>query len=303
MEVKLLAAIQLVEKTMSCVILKFWAWVILAFCFVAATLIGVGVGLIGNAFELHSTLPAEIGSVIGFCVCGYLAFVVRGTTMLPRRVGHIRVLVDQLNEATVFSSQEQLSRYRDALATYFGDATKLARVERKIRQGLVLIYTDRCHSERFCFGNSFLTAVVNTGINVLTAFQAEIILAYVIKTASQETVELVAKKGLLLFAQEVKAFSKPLWIVNSVMYVGLILLYSVLLYPLAWVDGIVPFEMGLWVNVFAMVFAWVLKATFLESIVVAALIPMFFSRVDGQEVRSEDIKTFSQLGTLFDAEK
>ena len=93
MEVKLLASVQLVEKTMSCLILKFWAWIVIAFCFVAATLIGAGVGLIGNAFEIHSTLPAQIGSVVGFCVCGYLAFIVRGTTMLPRRVGHIRVLV------------------------------------------------------------------------------------------------------------------------------------------------------------------------------------------------------------------
>lgn len=303
MEVKLLASVQLVEKTMSCVILKFWAWIVIAFCFVAATLIGAGVGLIGNAFEIHSALPAQIGSVVGFCVCGYLTFVVRGTTMLPRRVGHLRVLVDQLGESVVLSSKEQFVRYKDAAATYFGGTAKLAHIERKIRQGLTLIYSDRCRLERFCFGKSSLTILVNMVVNFLTAFQAEIILAYVIKAASKETAELTAKKGLLLFAQEVNTYSKSLWVVNGVMYVGLILLYSVLLYPWAWIDSIVPFEMGFWVNVFAMVFAWVLKATFLESVVVAALIPIFFARVNEQEVRSEDIKNFSQLEALFETEK
>ncbi|MBT7109194.1 MAG: hypothetical protein HN942_09115 [Methylococcales bacterium] len=303
MEIKLLAAVQLVEKTMSCVILKFWAWIIIAFCFVAVTLIGAGIGLMTNAFELHSTLPAQFGAVIGFCVCGYLAFKVRGTTMLPRRAGHVRVLVDQLNETVVLSAKEQVARYKDTVESYFGDVVKLAQVERKIRQGLTLIYFDRCHAERFSLGNRYLKALVNSGINLLTAFQAEVILAYVIKTASQEPVELVAKKGVLLFAQEVSAFSRPLWMVNAVMYVSLIFIYIVLLYPWAWVDGIVPFEMGLWVNVFALIFAWVLKATFLESVMVGALIPVFLGRVSGQEIKPESIESFSQIEALFGVEK
>ncbi|HIG08100.1 MAG TPA: hypothetical protein EYQ55_07340 [Methylococcaceae bacterium] len=303
MEIKLLAAVQLVEKTMSCVILKFWAWIIIAFCFVAATLIGAGVGLIANAYELHSTLPAQLGSVIGLCVCGYLAFKVRGTTMLPRRAGHVRVLVDQLNESVVFSGKEQVARYKDTVESYFGDAVKLAQVERKIRQGLTLVYFDRCRAERFSLGNRYLKALVNSGINFLIALPAEVILAYVIKTASQEPVELVAKKGVLLFAQEASAFSRPLWMVNVVMYVGLIFIYGVLLYPWAWVDGIVPFEMGLWVNVFAMIFAWVLKATFLESVMVGALIPVFLARVSGQEIKPEGIESFSQIEVLFGTEK
>ncbi|MDP7536790.1 MAG: hypothetical protein QF470_03060 [Methylococcales bacterium] len=303
MDIKLLAAVQLVEKTMSCVILKFWAWIIIAFCFVATTLIGAGIGLTTNAFELHSTLPAQFGAVIGFCVCSYLVFKVRGTTMLPRRVGHVRVLVDQLNDSVVYSSKEQVARYKDTVESYFGDAVKLAQVDRKIRQGLTLIYFNRCHAERFSLGNSYLKALVKSGINFLTAFQAEVILAYVIKTASQEPVELVAKKGVLLFAQEVSAFSRSLWVVNAVMYVGLIFLYIVFLYPWAWVDGIVPFEMGLWVNVFAMICAWVLKAAFLESVMVGALIPVFLARVSGQEIKPEGIESFSQIEALFVTEK
>jgi len=303
MEIKLLAAVQLVEKTMSCVILKFWAWIIIAFCFVAATLIGAGIGLTTNAFELHSTLPAQFGAVIGFCVCGFLAFKVRGATMLPRRTGHVRVLVDQLDETVVLSGKEQVARYKDTVESYFGDAVKLAQVERKIRQGLTLIYFDRCHAERFSLGNRYLKALVNSGINFLTALQAEVILAYVIKTAPQEPVELGAKKGVLLFAQEASAFSRPLWIVNAVMYVSLIFIYIVLLYPWAWVDGIVPFEMGLWVNVFALIFAWVLKASFLESVMVGALIPVFLARVSGQEIKPESIESFSQIEALFGAEK
>jgi len=303
MEIKLLAAVQLVEKTMSCVILKFWAWIIIAFCFVAATLIGAGIGLTTNAFELHSTLPAQFGAVIGFCVCGFLAFKVRGATMLPRRTGHVRVLVDQLDETVVLSGKEQVARYKDTVESYFGDAVKLAQVERKIRQGLTLIYFDRCHAERFSLGNRYLKALVNSGINFLTALQAEVILAYVIKTAPQEPVELGAKKGVLLFAQEASAFSRPLWIVNAVMYVSLIFIYIVLLYPWAWVDGIVPFEMGLWVNVFALIFAWVLKASFLESVMVGALIPVFLARVSGQEIKPESIESFSQIEALFGTEK
>jgi len=303
MEIKLLAAVQLVEKTMSCVILKFWAWIIIAFCFVAATLIGAGIGLTTNAFELHSTLPAQFGAVIGFCVCGFLAFKVRGATMLPRRTGHVRVLVDQLDETVVLSGKEQVARYKDTVESYFGDAVKLAQVERKIRQGLTLIYFDRCHAERFSLGNRYLKALVNSGINFLTALQAEVILAYVIKTAPQEPVELGAKKGVLLFAQEASAFSRPLWIVNAVMYVSLIFIYIVLLYPWAWVDGIVPFEMGLWVNVFALIFAWVLKAAFLESVMVGALIPVFLARISGQEIKPESIESFSQIEALFGAEK
>ena len=210
--------------------------------------------------------------------------------MLPRRAGHVRVLVDQLNETVVLSAKEQVARYKDTVESYFGDAVKLAQVERKIRQGLTLIYFDRCHAERFSLGNRYLKALVNSGINLLTAFQAEVILAYVIKTASQEPVELVAKKGVLLFAQEVSAFSRPLWMVNAVMYVSLIFIYIVLLYPWAWVDGIVPFEMGLWV-------------TFLESVMVGALIPVFLGRVSGQEIKPESIESFSQIEALFGAEK
>jgi hypothetical protein len=299
MQLKMLTAVQLMEKTMSCVLHKMWVWFIVCFCYFASILVGTGIGLMFYAVDVQSSLLTQIGTVIGLGVCGYFAHKLRGSTLVPERTGHVRVLVEQLDQAAVFEGKTQLEKAQKTTADYFGDIFKLAELERSIRCTLQDIFTDRLQTQRYAFNNARVKTVLDTLVGILVAFVAEVILAFYIKNRGSESPGTTCKLALTLFAQKLDELIKPIWMLNLFMFTGFFICYALLLYPINWATDLLPVSVGIWKYVLALIFAWGIKAVFMESIAVAALIPVFFDTVKDQKPDAKVAKRLTELSKAY----
>ena len=83
------------------------------------------------------------------------------------------------------------------------------------------------------------------------------------------------------------------------MYTGFFICYAILLYPIIWATDILPVSVGIWNHVLALIFAWGIKAVFMESIAVAALIPVFFDNVKDQKANAKTTEHLMQLSKAY----
>ena len=294
MQINLLKATQLVEKTMPCTLNKLGMWFIVCSAFLAATLAGAGTGLIVYAFGLRSAILAEILAAAGFLTCAYLLMKLRGSIFVPLRSGHIRVLLEQTASEETLERKVQIQHANQTVKDYFNSVADLATLERNIRKVLRKIYVSRLNIDRYAFDKAYVKKVLHTITGILVAFIAEAVLAYAI-AAKAENATAACKTALAIFVREIERFSKSICYLNTFMYAGWIFFIFVMLFPINWLTGMLPFSFGLWNLVFAMVFAWGIKAAILESIAVAAFIPLFFESIKDQQSDPETAKQISVL--------
>ena len=299
MQLNLLKATQLVEKTMPCALNKFKVWFFVCLGFLAATLTGAGVGLIVFAFGIESPVLALLLAAAGFVGCGYLLVQLRGSIFVPLRIGHVRVMLDQMKSKEIIGGEVQVKRLKSTVKDYFGSVEKLAPLERKIRHVLQAVYVQRLNSDRLSFGNEYAKKFLDTLTGILVAFVAEAILAYAISHKSDGGKGASSKKALTLFAQEIESLSKSILILNAFMYLGWIFFVIVMLFPINWLTGMLPFSFGVWNIVFAMVFAWMVKAVLFESVAVAAFIPLFFDKIKDKQVSAAMSEQLAGLSVEF----
>ncbi len=299
MQLNLLKATQLVEKTMPCVLSKMKVWFMVCFGFLASTLAGAGVGLIIFAFGIESSVLASILAGAGFLGCGYLLVKLRGSIFVPVRAGHVRVMLAQMQSSETIAAKVQLKKYKGTVKDYFESVEKLAPLERKIRGVLKEVYAQKLNLDRLSFGSQYAKQLLDVVTGIFVAFITEVILAYAIRNKVEGGRPASSKKALALYVQEMDGFSKSVWISNVFMYLGWIFFIFVMIFPINWLTGMLPFSVGIWNLVFAMVFAWMVKAVIFESIAVAAFIPLFFDRVKDQEVKAETTERLSALSVEF----
>lgn len=297
-QIKLLKATQLVEKTLPCTLKKFWVWFGVCFAFLACTLVGAGIGLIVYAFGLEISILAWVFSSAGFLICGYFLMKLRGSIFVPLRAGHVKVLLEQMKKGAELDRKQQIQLSENTATYHFGSVVKLAALERSIRGVLTAIYSNRLQIKRFSFGNPYCERVLKLLVGIMTASIAEVILAYAIRATKEKPV-VSCKKALALYYQEVDAFTKPLWVMNLFTGLGWMFFIFMMLFPINWLTGMLPFSFGIWNVIFAMVFAWNFKAVILETISVAAFIPVFFETVDGKELDPETPSALAELSTDF----
>lgn len=299
MQLKMLTAVQLMEKTMACVLHKMWVWFVVCFCYFASILIGTGIGLMFYTIDVQFSLLTQIGTVIGLCTCGYFAYKLRGSTLVPERTGHVRVLVEQLAQKPTFANNLQLEKARNTTTDYFGDKFKLAKLERSIRCVLQDIFTDRLQTQRYALNNERVKTALDTLVGILVAFIAEVILAFYIKNHGSENPATTCKLALTLFTQQLDNLIKPIWMLILFMFTGFFICTFFMLYPISWITDLLPVSVGIWKYVLALIFAWGFKAVFMESIAVAALIPVFFDTVKDQKPDAKVAKRLTQLSKAY----
>ena len=125
------------------------------------------------------------------------------------------------------------------------------------------------------------------------------ILAFYIKNRSTESPGATCKLALTLFTQQLDNLIKSIWALNIFMYTGFFICYAILLYPIIWATDILPVSVGIWNHVLALIFAWGIKAVFMESIAVAALIPVFFDNVKDQKANAKTTEHLMQLSKAY----
>ncbi len=294
-QINLLTATQLVEKTMPCTLNKLGIWIAVCFAYLASALAGAGVGLIVFAFGIRSAMLATIMAIIGLSACAYILMKLRGSIFVPLRTGHLRVLLLQMQSRETLPRQQQLEQAKNTVVDCFGSVEELAVLERNIRGVLGRVYMQKFNLSS---SNPYCDKALRTLVNVLAAFIAEPVLAFAIKLGNGDS-KRACKQALTLFIQEMDTLSKPVYCLSGFMYGVWIFFIFVMLFPINWLIGMLPFTLGIWNIVFAMIFAWAIKAAIVESIAVATLIPILFSTIEGKPVSEVAEKQVTGLSEGF----
>lgn len=294
MQLNLLKATVLVEKTSPCLLTKLKAWLIICFSFLASALAGAGVGLIVYAFGIKSSILATLMAVVGVTVCAYFLMKLRGSVFVPVRAGYVRVLLKQIAQEKNLSGKEQMEIAKSTTEECFIKIENLSKLERQIRYVIVKAFAKHLKIDRLSFNNQSIKQAWLFILNILTSFVSEPILAYVIKKRPAK-LKTSSAEALAVFVSNLNQQWKTTLILSIFIYASWVFFVIALIFPINWLLGMLPFSLGYWNIVFALIFAWGIRAALFESIAVAAYVQLFLDQCEAYESDASDLQLVSEL--------
>lgn len=268
--------------------------VIVYFCIATALIlmtgtgagVGYGVGLFGDdEFQATSTFW---GGAAGFALTAGVIFFLRDYLLYIVKAGHIAVMVALMDGQAVPFGQGQIAYARTVVAQRFGQASALFAMDQLIK-GVINAVTGLMQGVLAFVpipGLDRIMGVVRAYLRLAVGLVDEVILAHAIRTRSDNAWESV-HDGLVMYAQNARAMLiNAAWL--TVIVWGLsALVFVVMLAPAAAIVWLLPGEGTGGMFVFAVVFAWAVKAALIEPFAVACMLQVFFTVTQGQEVNPE----------------
>lgn len=245
----------------------------------AGGLVGYGVGHIGDD-------PAAFGfwgGVIGFGAVSVAVYWIREYLLYILKAGHIAVLVELIEGRNLPEGKGQIEHAKEVVTARFGEANLLFALDQLIK-GVIRAITGLIGGIAAFIplpGLNGLVAFINTVIRMSLTYVDEIILGYNIKLNSQNPWE-TSRQGLVLYAQNGRIMVKNAIWLSIMLWVLAILIFIIMLAPMAGLFYILPGHVAGWSFVAAIVFAWAFKAAFLEPFAIAALMDVYFRTIEGQ---------------------
>ena len=292
--------LSLMFRTSPFILLRMLVYFGITFGYLAATgggsAIGYGIGHVGDdpgSFALW-------GGVIGFAMVSVILYWVREYILYIVKAGHIAVLVDLMDGRDMPAGKSQIDHASEVVRARFGETNVLFAMDQLIK-GVIGAVTGLIGGIGAFLpipGLQGLVRFVNTVIRISLTYVDEVILAYNIRTNSQNPWE-SARQGLVLYAQNGRIMVKnALWL--ALMLYGLsIAIFIVMLAPMATLFYVLPSEIAGWSFVAAIVFAWAFKAAFLEPFAIAALMDVYFRTIQGQAPNPDWDRKLSDVSARF----
>ena len=204
------------------------------------------------------------------------------------KAAHIAVLVELLDGKSVPGGQNQLQYGAQFVKAHFAQSSVLFGVDQIIKAVLKVITRTLTGIAAFIPIPALQTLInlVNSVLRMSLTFVDEVILAYMIRTRTTNPWE-TAKDGIILYAQNYGHMLKNAAWLTLFMWGLTILIFILLLGPVAALLAFAPSTLGGWGFVFAFIFAWALKAAVLEPIAITALMQAYFKVIEGQKPDTE----------------
>ena len=287
----LIRAIGLVVQTAPFVVLRLLVYLGIAVAYLVATGGGAAVGFgFGNlsADPDTPTAGAFWGGLGGFGVVSAVLYLAREYILYLVKAAHIAVLVELLDGKSVPGGQNQIQYGAQFVKAHFAQSSVLFGVDQIIKAVLKVITRTLTGIAAFLPIPALQTAInrVNSVLRMSLTFIDEVILAYMIRERTNNPWE-TAKDGLILYAQNYGHMLKNAAWLTLFMWGLTILIFVLLLGPIAAMLAFAPSTLGGWSFVFAFIFAWSVKAAVLEPIAITALMQAYFKVIEGQKPDAE----------------
>ncbi len=284
----LLAGIQLVEKSITYTLYRQFVWIGLCLAYIAAILSGTGTLLALSAVGIEGSGIGTVGGVFGFIALSLALYTLRKTVFLPIRAGHLCAMLNNIKNIKQDEKKSVELSKKKAKARYKKPAT-LLKMEQNIRAVLVDLYRKNNGIERKGEENLWLTKIIDSTLSYFIGFLAEVILAYGFDK-KELPFKRACRDGLILFAQNEQKYFRLALICWAFMLLTYLASACLLIYPVSWLTELLPVSVGIWNLIVAMILAWGIKATYLESTCVAALLLVFLDFAEKHPV-DENIGT------------
>jgi hypothetical protein len=290
----------LLAQTYPFILLRMLVYFGITFAYIVATgggaAIGYGVGHVSDdpmAFTLW-------GAVIGIGVVSIAVYWIREYLLYILKAGHIAVMVELMQGTPLPQGQGQISHARQVVTARFGEANVLFVLDQLIK-GVIRAITGLVGGVAMILpipGLQGLLSFFNTIIRMSLTYVDEIILGYNIKVGSTNPWE-TSRHALVLYAQNGKRMVKNAIWLTLMLYVLAIVIFLVMLAPMAALFYIMPGHIAGWSFVAAIVFAWAFKAAVLEPFAIAALMAVYFEVIEGQVPNPEWDRKLTEVSGKF----
>ena len=260
--------------------------------------VGYGVGLLGDEeFQATSTFW---GGALGFGLTIGVIFFLRDYLLYLVKAGHIAVMVELMDGKPVPGGQGQIAYAKGVVTERFGQASALFALDQLIK-GVINLVTGLLQGVLFILpipGLDRIMGVVRAYLRLAVGLVDEVILGHAIRTRSDNAWE-AAHDGLVLYAQNARPMLVNAAWLTMITWVLAALVFLVMLAPAAAVVWLLPGESSAGMFIFAVVFAWAVKAALIEPFAVACMLQVFFKVTEGQEPNAEWRGRLTQASAKF----
>lgn len=293
------------------VVLRTWPFVVLRMlvyfgitvAYVLATGVGAGVGYgVGHILN-DPDGPISFGlwgAVSGFGLTSAVLYWLREYILYIVKAGHIAVMVHLIEGREVPGGQSQIGYAREVVTARFGEANVLFVLDQLVKGALRAIaalvggFAALLPIPGLSAIASFFSAVMRMSLTYVD----EIILAYNVRLDS-DTPFKTACQGVVLYAQNGKAMVKnALWLSILVWPIAIVVFLSALA-PAAALLYYMPGQLAGWSFVLAIIFTWAFNSAFIEPFCIAALMQVYFRRIEGQEPDKQWERRLSETSKQF----
>ncbi|WP_240229537.1 hypothetical protein [Devosia lacusdianchii] len=243
--------------------------------------IGWGIGAMGDE-DFHISATAW-GGGLGFVLTAGVIYFLREYILYIVKAGHIAVLVELMDNRPIPDGRAQIDYATTVVKSRFAEASVLFAVDQLVKGVLRAItgLVDGVASILPIPGLQQVVGVVRAFLRIAVGLVDEVILAYAIRTRSTNPWA-SARTALVLYGQNYQVMLKNAAWLTVFTYV---LSFVVFLFMLAPAAAAVWFLPGGWSAggfVFALIFAWAVKAALIEPFAIACLMDVYFGVIAGQ---------------------
>ncbi|MGB0901146.1 hypothetical protein [Halocynthiibacter sp.] len=243
--------------------------------------IGWGVGAMGDdGFQASSTLW---GGAAGFGIAGAALFFMRDYILYMVKAGHIAVMIEYLEGRDIPGGKGQIAYAQGIVKERFAQANVLFAIDRLIK-GVIRAVTGLVQGIASLLPIPGLDGIMNlvrAFLKVAVGLIDEVILAHLIRE-KVENPWTGAQEALVLYAQNAKPMLKNAAIITIVSYILSFVVFLIMLAPAGAVVYMIPGGWSAGGFVFAIIFAWAVKAALIEPFAIACLLQAYFKVTEGQ---------------------
>lgn len=296
----------LMGKTMPFIVLRVAVYFGIAAAYVIVTGTGAGIGWGVGALGDDGFRAGSIfwGGAIGFGLTAGVLYFLREYILYIVKAGHIAVLVELLEGRQMPEGRSQVSHATAVVKQRFGEASVLFAIDQLVK-GVLRVVTGLIQGIASILpipGVQQLTGILRAFLNIAVGFVDEVILAYAIRTGSTNPWA-SARSALVLYGQNYKPMLKNAAWLTLIVYGLSFVVFLVMLAPAA---ALVYFIPGAWSAggfVFALIFAWAVKAALIEPFAIACMMDVYFRTIEGQSPNADWDAKLSGLSKKFNTIK
>ncbi len=268
----------------------------LAFAFLFAALAGAGTLIAFASFSAKPGGMANSGAVVGMCALAFLLYRYRARLFFNIKAGHLALLAELVGGGKLPQGKQLIELAKQRASQRFPQVADYLELSEAVQQVLYALPAKHCpYLSRIANKNLANIFGELAGRFAQTGDQALLALSFVAKEATPWQ---AARTGLVLQLRHFDLLSKNRLYLLAFEYLGLLFAYLAMRYPVDSAVSLLPVDVGVWRTVFALIFAWSLKAAFLEPIATNALAELYFNlakqEVSASEAETDELMSYSE---------
>lgn len=280
----------MMAKTAPFIVFRVLVYFGIAVAYVLVTGVGAGVGWGIGAFGDEDFRAASTfwGGAIGFGLTAGVLYFLREYILYIVKAGHIAVLVTLIDNEPIPDGRGQIGYAAQVVRQRFVETGVLFAIDQLVKGvlGAIIGIVQGVASLLPIPGLQNVIGLIRAFLRISVGFVDEVILAYAIRMNTSNPWA-SAQTALVLYAQNYKVMLKNAAWLTLFTYGLAVVVFLVMLAPAALVVYLIPGGWSAGGFVFALVFAWAVKAALLEPFAIACLMQAYFQTITGQTPNPE----------------